>query len=105
MIRDCTAQSRQPAGESTKAGAKLIEGKFAPPQIFRRNRDGLTFRELTVLNLLAAGTTDKEIADKLCLSIYTVNKHVANILGKMQATSRTEAAVRAAREGLATISA
>ena len=70
------------------------------PRVFRRNPYGLTFRELTILNLLAGGTTDKEIAGTLCLSIYTVNKHVANILGKMQAVSRTEAAVRAAREGL-----
>ena len=44
--------------------------------------------------------TDKEIARELVISPLTVHKHVANILGKMNAASRTEAGVRALREGL-----
>jgi DNA-binding NarL/FixJ family response regulator len=61
---------------------------------------GLSFREYAVLQLLADGVTDKEIAVQLHISVYTVNKHVASILGKMRAASRTEAAVRASRERL-----
>jgi len=68
--------------------------------ILRRNPYGLTFRELTVLRLVAAGRTDKAIASELSISPLTVHKHVANILGKMNATSRTEAGVRAVKEGL-----
>ena len=56
---------------------------------------GLTFRELTVLHLVASGIADKEIAVTLGISSQTVNKHVAKILHKMGASSRTEAGVRA----------
>lgn len=62
---------------------------------------GLTFRELTVLELIATGKPDKEIAVTLGISSHTANKHVAKILRKMHAASRTEASVRALREGLA----
>jgi DNA-binding NarL/FixJ family response regulator len=64
------------------------------------NRHGLTFRELTVLNLVAAGRSDKEIATTLGISTLTASRHLANILRKMGAASRTEASVRAIREGL-----
>lgn len=61
---------------------------------------GLTPRELEVLKLISIGATDKEIADRLTLSIYTVKSHVRNILAKLQAASRWEAARRATEEGL-----
>lgn len=61
---------------------------------------GLTMRELTVLKLVTAGLSDKEIARDLEISPLTVHKHVANLLTKMKASSRTEAGVRAVREGL-----
>jgi len=64
------------------------------------NPYGLTFRELTVLHLVAAGKTDKQVALELGISPLTVHKHLTNIFGKMNAASRTEAGVRALREGL-----
>jgi len=69
-------------------------------QMGTRHVYGLTFRELTVLNLVAAGRTDREMATILGISYLTARKHLANVLGKMGATSRTEAGVRALREGL-----
>ncbi len=60
----------------------------------------LTPREVEVLRLIAVGITDKEIADRLEISVLTVRKHVASIRKKMGAASRTEAAVVALREGL-----
>jgi DNA-binding NarL/FixJ family response regulator len=60
----------------------------------------LSARELTVLQLVAAGMADREISRALSLSPYTINKHVRAILVKMNASSRTAAAVRAIREGL-----
>ncbi|HEV8574114.1 MAG TPA: PAS domain S-box protein [Dehalococcoidia bacterium] len=60
----------------------------------------LTFRELTVLHLVSSGKADKEIAVTLGISSQTVNKHVAKILHKMGAASRTEAGVRATRDGI-----
>jgi PAS domain S-box-containing protein len=66
----------------------------------RGNPYCLSFRELTVLHLVAAGKADKEIAFDLGISPQTASKHVTNILSKMNAASRTEAGVRALREGL-----
>ena len=75
------------------------EGKVGR-RVLRRNPYGLTIRESTVLSLVADGQADKEIALALAISPYTVSKHVASILLKMDAHSRTEVGVRAVREGL-----
>jgi len=53
---------------------------------------GLSERELEVLKLLAAGLTNAQIAEKLVVSIHTINSHVSSIYGKLEVTSRTEAA-------------
>jgi PAS domain S-box-containing protein len=66
----------------------------------RHGRYRLTDRELTVLRHVAGGKTDKEIAKSLGRSPYTVHNHVRHILLKMGANSRTDATVRAMREGL-----
>jgi DNA-binding NarL/FixJ family response regulator len=61
----------------------------------------LTDREREVLSLLATGMSNREIAAALFITPKTASVHVSNILGKLGATSRTEAAVIAHREGLA----
>jgi DNA-binding NarL/FixJ family response regulator len=53
---------------------------------------GLTGREREVLSLLVAGRSNKEIAAALFISPKTASVHVSNILGKLGASSRTEAA-------------
>jgi DNA-binding NarL/FixJ family response regulator len=60
----------------------------------------LTERELEVLELMVAGCTNTAIAEKLFITAGTVKTHVRNILGKLCADDRTEAAVRALRSGL-----
>jgi len=55
----------------------------------------LSERELEVLQLIAAGWSNQEIADKLVISVRTVKKHVENIHGKLGVRSRTQAAARA----------
>lgn len=62
--------------------------------------DPLTPRETEVLQLLAQGLPNKEIARRLVVSDHTVKFHVNAILTKFQAQSRTEAVVRATRAGL-----
>jgi DNA-binding NarL/FixJ family response regulator len=57
----------------------------------------LTEREREVLRLLAQGLNNKDIAQKLYLSVRTVEGHLANIYGKLHLKSRTEAALWAAR--------
>jgi PAS domain S-box-containing protein len=99
IVRDYTAQKRREQEVARREEREELEGK-AERLILGRNPYMLTFREFTVLQLLADGVADKEIAERLGVSIFTINKHVANILAKMHAASRTEAAVRAQREGL-----
>jgi DNA-binding CsgD family transcriptional regulator len=61
---------------------------------------GLTPREREVLELLAQGLTNRQIADALYISVNTAGIHVSRILGKLGAASRTEAASKAYRLGL-----
>jgi PAS domain S-box-containing protein len=72
----------------------------AEERLARGADSGLTFREVTVLTLMARGKSDKEIAALLGLSPFTVNKHASNLVRKLAARSRTEAAARAVREGI-----
>ncbi len=63
--------------------------------------NGLTEREVEVLRLVAAGRTDREIAEELIIAVRTVTTHVSNILNKTDSANRTEAASYATRQGLA----
>jgi NarL family two-component system response regulator LiaR len=65
--------------------------------------DPLTEREVEVLRLVAAGWSNREIACQLEISEATVRTHVSNILSKLNLCSRTQAALYALREGLASL--
>jgi DNA-binding CsgD family transcriptional regulator len=80
-----TAAQEPPTGEPPPAGAEL----------------GLTARELEVLQHLARGATNRQIADALYISVRTAGVHVSHILGKLSAANRGEAAAIAHRLGLA----
>lgn len=71
-----------------------------PVETTRANPAGLTGRQVEVLRLLGEGLTNAEIADRLVLSIRTVEVHVAAVLDKLDARTRREAAARAAELGL-----
>jgi NarL family two-component system response regulator LiaR len=60
----------------------------------------LSDREMEVLRLIAAGSSNAEIAKQLVISEKTVKGHVSNILGKLHLADRTQAAVYAWREGI-----
>ena len=62
-----------------------------------QKRYGLTARESEVLAEMAQGKSNRQIAVTLAVSVATVRSHVSNILSKMGAESRTEAAVKAVR--------
>jgi len=62
-----------------------------------RGRLGLTEREFEVLRLVASGQSNREIADQLFISVKTASVHVSNILAKLSASSRVEAAATAHR--------
>jgi DNA-binding CsgD family transcriptional regulator len=71
-----------------------------PRAATRRNPAGLTSREAEVLALLEQGLTNPVIADRLFLSVKTVDHHVAAILRKLGVRSRGEAAAVSVRRGL-----
>lgn len=59
----------------------------------------LTERERQVLTMVARGLTNRDIARRLAISVRTVETHLTHVFDKLDACSRTEAAVRAIREG------
>ena len=80
------------------AGARLTPRRRREP--FRRNEEALRYlgiskRECEILELLAAGHANKEIARLLGISPNTVKTHVASVLGKLEATRRTQAIQKA----------
>jgi len=79
--------------------------RTAPPGPFAHNAAaqaslGITERELEVLQHLAAGRSNKEIAGRLNLSPNTVKTHIARLYEKLEAARRTEAILRARELGL-----
>ena len=114
------AGSRDEAEEQWRLAAQTADRLGAKPlrrvldDLARRARIGtapdlpdgavlasLTSREREVLRLIAAGRSNREIAAVLFIAPKTASVHVSNILGKLGASSRTEAAAIAHREGLA----
>jgi DNA-binding NarL/FixJ family response regulator len=84
------------------AVARRLTASLASPPRNDATAD-LTPRELDVLRLIGAGEPNKAIAMALGISERTVRSHVSSILTKLQFTSRTQAALWAAREGIADV--
>jgi NarL family two-component system response regulator LiaR len=79
---------------------KLIE-EIKRPSALPPSTEPLTPRELEVLRHLARGSTNREIALDLSISVRTVSNHVRNILDKLHLANRTQAALYAVEQGLA----
>jgi len=96
------------AGESVlhpKIIEKLLKQAMVKPveTAEHKIKELLSDREMEMLKLLATGMSNKEIAEKLCLSLRTVKAHMSNIFAKMNVASRSEALVEALRKGLLTL--
>ncbi len=98
VLRRCVA------GEEAEPHSLLVQirevmkfQKFSPPVLAEYK---LTHREIQVLRHVGLGLSNKEIGRSLCISVETVKEHVQNILRKLNAKDRTDAAVRAVRWGL-----
>lgn len=95
---------RGEAAISGATAARILEefgqlAKRTPPRT-QEDTPALTTREKEVLRLVVTGAMDKEIATELSISLNTVKTHVRNILAKLHATSRHQAAAYAVQEGL-----
>jgi two-component system, NarL family, response regulator LiaR len=86
-----------PVASSQSSFSHHMTAQRVPPY------EALTERELEVLNLLAQGMPNKEIAAQLVISERTAKFHVSSIMGKLGATNRTEAVSLAAQKGLITL--
>ena len=84
----------------TLAGHKI--NKFAHGEAFESSDEKiqLTEREMEVLKLIVDGFSNAEIAEKLFVSIHTAKAHVCNILQKLSVDDRTQAAIKALKDGL-----
>ncbi|WP_328808109.1 helix-turn-helix transcriptional regulator [Nonomuraea antri] len=82
-------------GEAALVGGVASAGGVAPSDVGL-----LTARETEVLRLVAEGLTNREIAERLFIAQKTVSVHVSNILGKLQVSTRTQAAAEGRRRGL-----
>ena len=83
---------------AVKLVRELLEPSDLPP-----TSHPLTEREVQVLRLVAQGLSNQEIAERLFISEGTVGTHMHNILGKLHLANRTQAALYALREGLASL--
>jgi DNA-binding NarL/FixJ family response regulator len=82
------------------SGKRYISRHIAARLTDRMMRSDLTARELQILELLAQGSTNKQIAGTLSISENTVRHHVNNIMEKLQVSDRTEAVATALRTGV-----
>ena len=108
LLKDVSIQELADAIHAVMAGGVLIEPSMARKVVAEFARmtapapkpsqdldEPLSERELEILRLLAQGMTNREIAQRLYLAEGTVKNYVTNILGKIGARDRTQAALRA----------
>lgn len=112
LLKDVSIQELAEAIRTVMAGGVLIQPSVARKVVaeFARLRpaapsqtglaEALSEREVEILRLLAGGLTNREIAERLFLAEGTVKNYVTNILGKIGARDRTQAALRGRELGL-----
>ena len=101
LVRAVTAISRGEAIFSPAIAERLIRYFAAlPPTASALAFPDLTSREREILHLIAQGQSNAAIADRLVLSLKTVQNHVSNIFSKLQVADRAQAIVLARNAGL-----
>lgn len=99
LLKDVPRLELLAAIRRVHAGEKVIPPPIAAKLADRLTSESPTPRESAVLELLAQGLANKEIADRLRVAEATVKTHVNNLLQKLGAASRTEAVTRAQARG------
>ena len=105
IIRAIQAVSEGEAIFSASIARRLVSyfGKPQPSAVPTLLFPELTEREREILDLIASGYNNTEIAERLVLSGKTVRNHVSNVLSKLQVSDRAHAIIRAREAGLGTI--
>jgi DNA-binding NarL/FixJ family response regulator len=103
-IENLVSAIRAVAGGAAVFPAEQLARALRPTTIEPRVGADLTAREREVLALLSEGASTEQIASQLFLSLHTVRNHVRNILTKLQARTKLEAVVTAARAGIVDLS-
>jgi two-component system NarL family response regulator len=103
LVKDVSPQDLIACVRAVHAGRTWVSPTVAAKLVAQVTNVRLTTRELAVLRLLAAGKSNREIADELGISDGTVKIHVTHLFTKLEVTSRTEAIATAARRGLVRI--
>ncbi|WP_217592916.1 response regulator transcription factor [Cohnella sp. GbtcB17] len=85
----------------SQVASKMMNRFRRPAQVEAQPHEELTDREMEVLQLIAQGKSNQEIADELFIGIKTVKYHLTNMFSKLGVEDRTQAAIYAHRNGLA----
>lgn len=107
MLKDSSPHELLRAIRDVFRGELTLHPVIARKLLHRQNQSGpaapqtdLTAREIEVIDLMAKGLSNQEIADALFISEQTVRGHVTNILGKLQLSNRTQVVLYALRTGI-----
>lgn len=100
VLKNSTGDKLIPALRAVAAGQRWIPKEVATRLASRNMFEELTPRELQVLEQMAKGLANKEIADVLNITAHTVKDHLKNILGKLHVADRTEAVTVALQRGI-----
>jgi len=104
LPRELSAAEMVAAVEAAAAGLVVLHPQdlesMLPAAHPARNVEALSPREIEVLGMLAEGIGNKEIAARMRISEHTVKFHVASVMGKLRAGTRTEAVMMGVRMGL-----
>lgn len=100
VLKSATDKELIPAIHAVAAGRRWIPHDVASRLKSRQLYEQLTPREIEVLNALATGLANKEIADRLHISEYTTKDHLKSILAKLRVADRTQAVTAALQRGI-----
>jgi len=100
LLKDTTESEMIAAISAVNAGTRYFPLHISSRLADRMMRSDLTARELQILEMLAQGSTNKQISAALGISDNTVRHHVNNIMEKLQVSDRTEAVATALRSGV-----
>jgi DNA-binding NarL/FixJ family response regulator len=100
VLKNTTGDKLIPALRAVAAGQRWIPKEIATRLASRNLFEDLTPRELQVLEQMAKGLANKEIADVLKITGHTVKDHLKSILGKLHVSDRTEAVTVAIQRGI-----